>query len=481
MKATRNRRAGHSIARRLTLGTGIVGLSVFVVVAALLQWTLGRQLERMRAEGFAGKADVVQHFLDEVDDASGLRELKHHLDDVLIGDGKMRIWLVSRDGTVLYGGRVPSTRDLGGGRLAIQREDGVALSGRAFPVEARGPIPAGRLLIGIDARGDEQLLQRYLGALTIVCGLGVAGIAGLGAWVARRELRPVRALSREAAAISPASLAHRLSTTDVALELQDLAIGFNAALARVQQAYEQLEAFSADAAHELRTPLAVMTSATEVALKGSRSADELREALITNLEATREMAAMVNDMLFLARADRGATAEALERIDIVDVARQVAEFYEAALGERGQQIDIRGEAFADANPGLLKRAIANLVSNASRHAQDGETLVLEVHRGDNEVRIAACNPGRTIDAAAMPRVFERFFRADAARHRADDRHGLGLAIVRAVALMHGGTTFAMADEANTIVGFTIAKVRTSATSARQANEQRLAPGRTSGR
>src|SRR5262249_6264388 len=152
----------------------------------------------------------------------------------------------------------------------------------------------------------------------------------------------------------------------------------NRALDRVQRAYEHLESFSADAAHELRTPLSAMISGTEVVLSRTRSVEELRETLAANLETLRQLASMVNDMLFLARVDRGGAIESLRPTDLAELANQVIEYFDAALEERKQRIEIRGSAHTLGNASLLRRALANLVSNASRYTDVGELITIEL-------------------------------------------------------------------------------------------------------
>src|SRR5262249_51604672 len=161
-----------------------------------------------------------------------------------------------------------------------------------------------------------------------------------------------------------------------ALELRDLVESFNRALDRVQRAYEHLESFSADVAHELRTPLSSMISATEVVLSRTRSTEELRETLAANLESLRQLASMVNDMLFLAQADRGGAATKVQPTDMAELATEVVDYFDAALEERRQRIEIRGNACALGNASLLRRALVNLVSNASRHAAAGELITI---------------------------------------------------------------------------------------------------------
>jgi two-component system heavy metal sensor histidine kinase CusS len=421
----------------------------------LLQWTLRHELQRATAKDLEGKADVVQHFLYEAKEGNALQGIKHHLDDVLIGDGQIRIWLVGKD-VMLYGGNQrPVTQLHGNGHLVIFREDGVALLGKSFRPQGSNVLPVTEVLIGTDTRSQEALIANFRNALLIMFGLGVTAAVVLGSWVASRELRPVRELSEQAAAITPATLSMRLSEHSSSAELEVLVQSFNRVLDRMQAAYEHLQGFSADVAHELRTPLATLINGSEITLSRTRSQSELVDTLSSNLEELRQLAAMTNDMLFLANADRGGTAQSLSPVDLALQATEVIEYFEATLLEAQVTARVIGRECADANAPLIRRALVNLLGNAVRFTSPGREIEVRLDRTDQDVRIAVRNPGVPSDPSALPHLFERFFRGDAARARSGDHHGLGLAIVRAVAVMHGGSTFASATGSFTEIGITI--------------------------
>ena len=439
------------MAARLTIALSLIAVLVFATVAVLLQRALHEELRHTREQDLAGKVDVVRHFLDEIQDAKDLQGLRHHLDDVLIGDAQMRIWLVTQDGTVLYGGQRPPFSLQAGDRVEVQREDGLPMEGRRVRLPATSMIPASELIVALDTRPQQALLQRYRTIIAAVCGLGVALTVLLAAWIARRSLRPVLRLSQEAASLSPNALSARLSPVETA-ELQMLVEAFNRALGRVEAAYGQLEGFSADVAHELRTPLATMINATEVALRRERSTEELRDTLQLNLEVLREQSGLVNDMLFLAQADRGQLAGSLRPTDLQAEAQRVAEYFEPLLEDKQLRLDIEGSATGVCNPTLVRRALVNLVGNATRYTDAGGTIQIGLSEREGLVRLAVRNPGPPIPLEAIPRLFERFFRADGARERSGSHHGLGLAIVRAIAVMHGGRTFAQSAYGRTEIG-----------------------------
>jgi two-component system, OmpR family, heavy metal sensor histidine kinase CusS len=248
-----------------------------------------------------------------------------------------------------------------------------------------------------------------------------------------------------------------LSTRSESRELVPLVDSFNHALDRLEEAYRRLEGFSADVAHELRTPLAILINGTEVALSRDRPGSELQELLISHLEDLRALASMVNDMLFLARAERGELAENLVMVSLRSEALVVADYLEASMEDRGNSLRVDGDVQARVNPPLLRRALVNLVTNAARYTPTGEVIVVRLDAGDGSPRVSVSNPSPPIPKDTLLRMFDRFWRSDAARAQSSEGHGLGLAIVRAVALMHGGEPFAVSSSGMTTVGFTVTR------------------------
>ena len=149
-------------------------------------------------------------------------------------------------------------------------------------------------------------------------------------------------------------------------------------MARLEGAYQQLEGFNADVAHELRTPLATLIGETEVALSRERSPEVLRETLLSNLEELQRLAAMVNDMLFLSKADRGAQARRGQQTSLAGLARQVTDFHEAALAERNLRVIVSGDAVIPVDEPLFKRAVSNLLGNAIRFADADSDIVVQI-------------------------------------------------------------------------------------------------------
>ena len=203
-----------------------------------------------------------------------------------------------------------------------------------------------------------------------------------------------------------------------------------------------------------------------MALSRPRSAGEFQDTLQSNLEELERLRSIVNDMLFLARADQGEAATGLTAADVAHEVEMTIEFFEPLLDEKGATVVIEGELRAQAtmNIALFRRALSNLLQNAIEHSAAGARLVVTISQRAGAMWIAVANPGQTIAAAHLPRLFDRFYRVDSARHDVGETHGhgLGLAIVKAVASMHGGATLATSEAGLTTIAFSIADRATAA-------------------
>jgi two-component system heavy metal sensor histidine kinase CusS len=250
-------------------------------------------------------------------------------------------------------------------------------------------------------------------------------------------------------------LHQRLDGQGQPLELQPLIDQFNALLTRIENAYLQMEGFNADVAHELYTPLATLIVSNELALTQIGESN-VRDVLESNLEELHRLTGIVKDMLFLSQADRGVGARRSHVESLATVANEVLEYHEAALAEAGLDAVVIGEAQGDFDVPLLRRAISNLLGNATRYAKLGSCvqLVITPMSGD-QVHFCVINQGDTISAEVLPHLFDRFFRGDPARTHGQVNHGLGLAIVGAIARMHKGSPTVSSKDGVTSVGLKI--------------------------
>ena len=263
--------------------------------------------------------------------------------------------------------------------------------------------------------------------------------AGLGWLVARRGLLPLRQVTAVAASISAASLQERIPLAAVPLELQQLAASFNAMLARLDDAFMRLSNFSADIAHELRTPLSNLMTQTEVVLAQPRDSEAYQETLYANLDDCKRMARMIDDMLFLAKADNGLIVPEQQPVALDVEVEKLFEYYRLLADERGISLRLHGHAEVRGDVLMLHRALSNLLSNALRYTPAGASIQVELEQNANGSELRLSNPGPTIADEHLERLFDRFYRADPARREGSPHNaGLGLAITRSIIHAHQG-------------------------------------------
>jgi two-component system heavy metal sensor histidine kinase CusS len=298
-----------------------------------------------------------------------------------------------------------------------------------------------RFALAIERTDDRELLAAHRWQLLLYCVAAMLLIGVLAGFVAQRAVAPMRSFSARVSGISVGALGRRLDVGGVPAELHELATSFNQLLDRLEDAFQRLDGFSADIAHELRTPIASLLAKTQVALTRARSNDEYCHVLESNAEELERMGRMVADMLFIARADDPAVAIERTTVDLGRVARELAEFHGLLAEEAGTRIDVCGDAMVQGDPELVRRAVGNLLANAVRHSPSGTAVVVRISHSARGATLEVENPGPGIAPAFQRVIFDRFTRGDESRGRArgGEGVGLGLAIVRSIMKLHGGT------------------------------------------
>jgi two-component system heavy metal sensor histidine kinase CusS len=445
----------HSIGARLSKKLAIFTVLVLGLVSVASWWSVHRLIHERNGEDVQRRAVLFTKLLElearNGGEAAVVERLKRSSAMRQEMREESRLEVYTADGRLLHADPVPA---------------GMAQSQHVRTFEFSAPIPelgggAITARFSVDFARDAQMGERWKWLLLGVTLVAAAAVAAGGYWHVRRALTPLRELAAQTRSISPQQLNRRLALADPAEELLPWIDQFNALMERLERSYTQLEAFNADVAHELRTPLANLIGETEVALSRERSNAMLRETLVSNLEEMQRLSAMVNDMLFLAHADRGAVARRGEPVSLAALARQVVEFHEAPLADAGLGLRIEGDASVPVDEPLFKRALSNLLGNATRFAEPGSTVVVRISealaRTPEQVEVVVQNQGQAIPPQQLPRLFDRFFRGDDSRCCPEEQHhGLGLAIVAAIARMHAGRTLAESDAGLTRVGFTLA-------------------------
>jgi two-component system, OmpR family, heavy metal sensor histidine kinase CusS len=282
---------------------------------------------------------------------------------------------------------------------------------------------------------DARFARRYAALLTGMLGCAVFTCAGVALLVTRRGLRPLKHLAESVERIGATHLHERVPVAGWPDELQPLAIGFNKMLGRLEDSFTRLSQFSADLAHELRTPIAILRGEAEGALTKPRTADQYREVIESSLEELQRLSGMIDNLLFLARAETiGAFARSY--FDGRAAIEKIREFYEAVSQEQGVEIRCRGEGEIYAEPVLFRRALINLITNALRFTPSGGKVTVSLDLQSDGSNVSVADTGCGISSQHVPNVFNRFFRGDAPRSAQGT--GLGLAIVKSIMQIHDG-------------------------------------------
>jgi two-component system, OmpR family, sensor kinase len=291
--------------------------------------------------------------------------------------------------------------------------------------------------IGRELAELNQLIWRLAGAGGAALAIGLVG----GWWMSSRVLRPIRSISRAAAAISATQLSERIDTAKIDRELAELATVLNGTFARLEEEFQKQTRFTADASHELRTPLAVLHSQLELALARPRTPEEYEEALERCRNATSRMRGLVDGLLMLARADAGKLAIDRQPLDLRELVEEIVNHPQPAARKSEVALTFAApeQSVMVAGHATLSRVLENLLSNALRHTPQGGSVTVSLTSADQAATLRVTDTGSGIPLADQPRIFERFFRADQARSRSSGGNGLGLAICKSIVEAHDGT------------------------------------------
>jgi two-component system heavy metal sensor histidine kinase CusS len=230
----------------------------------------------------------------------------------------------------------------------------------------------------------------------------------------------------------------RLSMEGAPRELEELASALNEMLERLEQGFDRVWQFTVDLAHDLRTPIANLRGANEVALAHQRTADEYEQLLESNIEECDRVSRMIESVLFLARAESPQFALKRSLFDAASELQRVADYFEGLSLEKNVAIHVRAQVSLNVDRELFRRAVGNLVDNALRHAYPNTTVSLDAELNESFIRVSVTNVGLGIEGENLDKVFERFYRLDKLRHASGGSNGLGLSIVKTIAELHSG-------------------------------------------
>ncbi len=447
------------LALRLTVWYSICFLLVLLAAVAVLYLSLAESLRRDHDQFLSDKVRVIRQLLhDRPADRLALQEeVEENWAPHQYVQVEARV--STQAGTLIcespgMGQRLPANMF-----PAPAGVDQLPAEGQSVHGNAGGPfrIMAARAVLGsvapnvppmdvliqvaLDTQTEQRLLADYRRQLLIVSGLATVLSVVVGYQVARRGLRPVYEIARTAQQVGPSRLDARIRVAGLPAELSALAETLNGMLERLDDAFGRLSRFSADIAHELRTPVNNLRMAIEVTLGKTRTPDDYRDTLGSALEECARLGRIIDSLLFIARAEDPRTQVSRESMDVMDELERVCEFFEAPASEAGIVLELRGvrPLRASFDRTLLHRAVANLISNALDHTPRGGHVTVSALASNGQIEVGVADTGRGIRSEDLPHVFDRFYRADTSRSVPAGHSGLGLAIVKTIVALHGGT------------------------------------------
>ena len=301
--------------------------------------------------------------------------------------------------------------------------------------EARGQHYV--IQVGQDRSEDEGFMLEFglLVAGVLVCGIFASAVIAIT--VAKRGLRPLAAMTQSLQRVGPERLHERIPPQEWPRELQPVAIAFDDMLDRLEDSFTRLSQFSADLAHELRTPLANIRGEAEVALTRPRSPNEYKAVIESSVAECSRLSDIIDNLLFLARAEAAESQLQRSVFDGRVAIEKITAYNEAIAAERRLDLTCEGEGTVYADPLLFGRAVSNLVDNAVRFTPDGGRITISLAARAEGTELVVTDTGCGIAAEHIPRVLDRFYRVDPSR--STEGTGLGLALVKSITDLHGGS------------------------------------------
>ncbi len=444
-----------SLTLRLTLLFGAVS----AVVLLTFGWIIERSLEHHFSSEDISELKIIARSLEQslatLHSAAELERTKQRLDDLAVGHHGALLHISDMAGNVIYASAGPdfSTVPLASAgqwspSLVQQWSDG---NHNYRLLIQRMAAPAGpyNVIIAVAIDFHLHFLNNFHRTLWFMTIGGIVAMGLMGWIVVRQGHRPLRHIISQIRQISANQLSTRLTPEGVPAELAELAQSFNELLQRLEESFTRLANFSADIAHELRTPVTNLMTQTQVSLAQTRDVTQYQEILYSNVEEYERMAQMIGDMLFLAKADNGLNPPTTVTVDLATEVINLFDYYEAWAEEQGVSLSLKGGATVECDRLMLRRALSNLLANAIRHTPAGSGVTVQLGRRNNEVVISVQNPGSPIPAEHLPHLFDRFYRIDPSRQRSSEEAGLGLAIVKSIIDIHGGKIVVNSDKNST--------------------------------
>ncbi|ENU24117.1 hypothetical protein F993_01433 [Acinetobacter proteolyticus] len=445
-----------SIGFRISFISTLFTILILIVMGIFVNQHVVNYFYQQNQKEIEGKIQLIENLFQQKPS-----NFKDSLDEALIGHDNLVIQIKLANGQTIYNKKNDHT-DLS---QLIQNRNGQWVNWKNKDQSYQGIMVNKNLrydqidqnmqiIAAIEVTDNYYFLHSFKQQLLMIGLLGVIGLMFLG-WLATWQgLGPIRKMAKLSENISANNLSNRLDLSNVPIELAPLATAFNDMLNRLEVSVDKLSAFSSDLAHEIRTPINNLMMQTQVCLTKQRSVEEYQDVLFSNLEEYEHLAKMISDMLFLAKSDHNLALKNKKEIDLKQEMRVLFEYFEAFASEKHIQLKQIGQASIHAEPAMIRRAFNNLISNAIKYGEPDSILEVKLSQDHQHSIIQIKNKVsaemQTLSPLQLSRFFDRFYRLDSSRHKAEDGTGLGLAITKSIIEIHDAAIDVFMEEENIV-------------------------------
>lgn len=451
-----NNKLFRSIGFRISFISTLFTILILVIMGIFVNQHVVNYFYQQNQKELEGKIQLIENLILQKP-----ANFKNSLDEALIGHDNLVIQIKLANGQTLYHKKNVHTdlsqfvQNKNAGwvnwKNNNQSYQGVIVNKSIYYNNANENM---QIIAAIEVTDNFYFLHSFKQQLFIVGILGVIGLMFLG-WLATWQgLGPIRNMARLSENISANNLSNRLDLKNIPIELAPLATAFNDMLDRLEISVDKLSAFSSDLAHEIRTPINNLMMQTQVSLTKPRTIEQYQDVLFSNLEEYEHLAKMISDMLFLAKSDHNLALKSKKNIDLVQEMKVLFEYFEAFAADKNIVLEQTGQAHIEAEPAMIRRAFNNLISNAIKYGEADSVLQIRLTEDAQSSVILIKNkvPAemQTLTPLQLSRFFDRFYRLDSSRHKAEDGTGLGLAITKSIIEIHSAKIDVYIEDENIV-------------------------------
>ncbi|WP_040331355.1 heavy metal sensor histidine kinase [Acinetobacter rudis] len=429
-----------SLSFRITFIFAIISVCTLLVMGAVIHHLVLEHFDQQDKKVLDGKVELIQHLLESQQFSD--QQFHAALQQTMIGHDELMVMVQRENQQFLFN----SFAHLDAGRpIKVLNQNWFEweITDRTYrgyvinkPFVRNMGQETFLITVAIDNTAHHLFMLQFSRQLKIIGLLGMLGLV-IFAWLAvRRGLNPIVKMSHVVKGITAQNLTQRLDLDHIPIELKSLATEFNQMLTRLEKALDKLSNFSSDLAHEIRTPINVLMTQTQVCLSQTRPIHDYQEVLFSNLEEFERLAKMTADLLFLAKAEH--QLELIDRapIDLQHEMANLLDYYDALASEKGMQLLHHGEATISGDVQMLRRALSNLIANAIQYGLANTPIRIDYQQSAKQVVLNIENQAETLTSAQLDNLFDRFYRADISRQKTIEGTGLGLAITQSILELH---------------------------------------------